>query len=87
MASSNALKGDALVSEADRKMNGGGLFSSIFGSKKDKAREAAELYDKAGNSYKLDKQCASRFNDDGSSHRHGCEQGIFFPLPKVQICA
>jgi alpha-soluble NSF attachment protein len=53
--SSNELKGDAFVSEADKKMAGGGLFS-FFGNKKEKARDAAELYDKAANTYKLDKK-------------------------------
>jgi len=53
--SSNELKGDAFVAEAEKKMTGGG-FMSFFGNKKDKAREAAELYDKAANQYKLDKK-------------------------------
>lgn len=55
--SSNELKGDAFMAEADKKMSGGGFFS-FFGSKKDKAREAAELYEKAANTFKLDKKCA-----------------------------
>lgn len=43
------------MAEADKKMSGGGFFS-FFGSKKDKAREAAELYEKAANTFKLDKK-------------------------------
>lgn len=54
--SSKELQGDAFVSEAEKKMSGGGFFG-FFGSKKDKAREAAELYDKAANVYKLEKKC------------------------------
>lgn len=56
--SSNELKGDAFVSEAEKKMTGGGFFGGLFGgSKKEKAREAAEIFDKAANAYKLDKKC------------------------------
>jgi hypothetical protein len=54
--SSNELKGDAFLAEAEKKVSGGG-FMSFFGSKKDKAREGAELCDKAANTYKLDKKC------------------------------
>ena len=44
------------MAEAEKKVAGGG-FMSFFGNKKDKAREAAELCDKAANNYKLDKKC------------------------------
>lgn len=57
LMSVNKLKGDAFMSEAEQKMKGGGLFGIFGGSKKEKAHDAAELYDRAANSYKLDKQC------------------------------
>lgn len=54
--SSNELGGDALVSEANKKMAEAGL-PSFLGNKNDRTREVADLYEKAANMYKLDKKC------------------------------
>lgn len=51
------------MSEAEKKMSGGGFFGIFGGSKKEKAREAAEIYDKAANVYKLDKKCTYASKD------------------------
>ncbi|XP_049850791.1 uncharacterized protein LOC126323915 [Schistocerca gregaria] len=51
---SKVHRGDELVQQAEKTMQVG-FMSRIFGSKADRARDAAELYDKAANAYKLDK--------------------------------
>lgn len=61
MASSNESKGDAFVAEAEKKLNSGG-FMSLFTSKKDKHREAAEIFNRAASTYKLDKKCMVTLN-------------------------
>lgn len=44
------------MTDAQKKM-GGGALKSVFGSKKEKAKEASELYQKAAQNYKLAKAC------------------------------
>lgn len=46
-------KGDELCREAENKLNSW----SWFGSKRDKMEEAADIYIKAANQYKIAKKC------------------------------
>lgn len=47
-------RGEELEKKAEKKLNGWGLFSSKY-------EDAADLYDKAANSYKLAKSCNITF--------------------------
>jgi alpha-soluble NSF attachment protein len=53
---SDEAKGNQFLQEAEKKLkSSGSVFSSIFGSGSSKLDEAAELYQKAGNSFKMAK--------------------------------
>eukprot|EP01031_Cornospumella_fuschlensis_P045826 gene45826-56088_t len=50
----NKAKGDSFIAEAERTLSKGGGFGSIFGfGKSQKFQDAAEIFVKAGNAYKL----------------------------------
>lgn len=50
---SNDSRGEALLAEAIKVRDGW----SLFGSKKTRARDAGELFVKASNSFKIDRNC------------------------------